>query len=93
MIQGLFVGLIGVFVGTLLGVLSSVYIDQVLQLVELLFNTRLFDAYFIDYLPTKLELKDVIVISISSLLLSFMATIYPALKASEIKPAEALRYE
>ena len=92
-IQGLFVGFIGVLVGTILGVLSSVYIDRVLQFVELLFNTRLFDAYFIDYLPTKLEFKDVILISISSLLLSFLATIYPALKASEIKPAEALRYE
>ena len=92
-LQGLFVGLIGVFVGTILGVLSSLYIDQVLKFVEILFDTRLFDAYFIDYLPTKLELYDVIVISISSLLLSFMATIYPALKASEIKPAEALRYE
>ena len=92
-LQGLFVGLIGVFVGTILGVLSSLYIDQVLKFVEILFDTRLFDGYFIDYLPTKLELNDVIVISISSLLLSFMATIYPALKASEIKPAEALRYE
>ena len=93
MIQGLFVGLIGVSVGVILGVLSSVYIDQVLQFVELLLDTKLFDAYFIDYLPTKLELKDVIFISISSLLLSFMATVYPALKASEIKPAEALSYE
>ena len=51
------------------------------------------DVYFISYLPSQLLWSDVAMITSSALLLSFLATIYPAIRASKIQPAEALRYE
>lgn len=54
---------------------------------------HMFDAYFINYLPSYLRWQDVVLIVVLSLVLSFVATIYPALRAAKIQPAEALRYE
>ena len=54
---------------------------------------HLFDAYFINYLPSYLRWQDVLTIVSLSLILSFLATIYPAMRAAKIQPAEALRYE
>ena len=61
--------------------------------ISSVFGLNLFDAYFINYLPSYLKLQDVVVIVSLSLILSFLATIYPALRAAKIQPAEALRYE
>ena len=57
------------------------------------FGLNLFDAYFINYLPSYLRWQDVVIIVCLSLLLSFLATIYPAFRAAKTQPAEALRYE
>jgi len=50
-------------------------------------------VYFISYLPSQLLWSDVAVVTISGLLMSFLATLYPAYRASRIQPAEALRYD
>jgi lipoprotein-releasing system permease protein len=50
-------------------------------------------VYFIDYLPSQLLLEDVLMVCGSALLLSFLATLYPAWRAARTQPAEALRYE
>ncbi len=72
---------------------------RLLELVVLLVGStmlmglHLFDAYFINYLPSYLSWQDVLAIVSLSLALSFLATIYPAIRAAKIQPAEALRYE
>jgi lipoprotein-releasing system permease protein len=65
------------------------------QAIQHLFHVEFISSsiYFIDYLPSRLEWKDVLQISAVSLMLSLLATIYPAWQASRTQPAEALRYD
>lgn len=92
-VQGALIGVIGTIMGTTLGVICAIYVSDLFKWVNETFNLHLLDSYFIDYLPSQLIWDDVIKICVASLLLSFIATIYPAHKASKIKPAETLRYE
>lgn len=93
MVQGLVIGVIGTLAGTVLGVIMALSVSNVLGWVNSAFNLHLFDAYFVNYLPSELEWQDVLLIVSSSLLVSFLATIYPARRASHIQPAQTLRYE
>ncbi|HBS15544.1 MAG TPA: lipoprotein-releasing system transmembrane subunit LolC, partial [Alcanivorax sp.] len=93
MVQGTVIGLAGTFLGTVLGVLLATNVSEVAAWVEATFNTRLFDAYFVNYLPSQLKWGDVTVIVGIAMLISFSATLYPSWRASRVRPAEALRYE
>ncbi|WP_111859515.1 lipoprotein-releasing ABC transporter permease subunit [Acinetobacter sp. CFCC 10889] len=93
MVQGTVIGVIGTLSGAVLGVISALGISSFIDWLSKLFGWHLFDAYFINYLPSYLRWQDVLLIVGVSLVLSFIATIYPALRAAKIQPAEALRYE
>ncbi len=93
MVQGTVIGVIGTVAGAILGVIFASSISGFISWLNNVFGLHLFDAYFINYLPSYLRWQDVVVIVGLSLLLSFLATIYPALRAAKIQPAEALRYE
>lgn len=93
MVQGLVIGVIGTLAGTVLGIVMALSVSNVLGWVNSAFNLHLFDAYFVNYLPSELEWQDVLLIVSASLLVSFLATIYPAKRAASIQPARTLRYE
>ena len=95
MVQGCGVGVIGTAVGTIGGVLLALYISPVVAFFESLTGRQVFDAnvYFISHLPSQLQWGDVLTICSLALLLSLLATLYPAWRAGRIQPAEALRYE
>ena len=93
MVQGTIIGVIGTFTGAVLGIILASSISTVIDWLNTRLGWHLFDAYFINYLPSYLRWQDVLVIVVVSLILSFLATIYPALRAAKIQPAEALRYE
>ena len=93
MVQGTVIGVIGTVAGAILGVVFASSISGLMGWLNNTLGLNLFDAYFINYLPSHLRWQDVVVIVSLSLLLSFLATIYPALRAAKIQPAEALRYE
>jgi lipoprotein-releasing system permease protein len=94
-VQGSIVGLVGVLLGTLLGIVFALTVTQAVAALEHLLGIQFLNAnvYFISYLPSELLWSDVVVVSGAGMLMSFMATLYPAWRAARIKPAEALRYE
>lgn len=95
MIQGLVIGMLGAILGLLGGIALSLNIDVIVPFIENLFGFNFFppDVYYISQVPSKLEMDDVLSVSIVAFGLTLLATIYPAWKASRIQPAEALRYE
>lgn len=93
MVQGTVIGVIGTVSGAILGIIFASSISGFIAWLNNVLGLNLFDAYFINYLPSHLRWQDVVVIVSLSLILSFLATIYPALRAAKIQPAEALRYE
>jgi lipoprotein-releasing system permease protein len=95
MTQGLVIGWFGVAAGVALGVLVARHVAQIAPFLERLFHFRFFDAevFYISELPSELQPRDVLWISVAALLLTLAATIYPALRAAATPPAAALRYE
>lgn len=95
MLQGGLIGALGTSIGLLLGVgLSLVVTDFVLWLEQLL-NIQFLhsDVYPISYLPVDLQGADLVKVALTALVLSVLASLYPAWRASRVQPAEALRYE
>lgn len=95
MVQGTVIGVMGTLLGTALGVTLALTISDIIAWVEQAFNFQFLnaDVYFISYLPSQLQWADVVVITSTALMISFLATIYPAWRAAKTEPAEALRYE
>lgn len=95
MINGGIVGIIGTGLGTLVGVSFASNIDRIKQFLESITGTKIFEAavYFLYHLPSKILVSDIIMVSGMSLAICFLATIYPAYKAANLDPVEAMRYE
>ncbi|WP_296058290.1 lipoprotein-releasing ABC transporter permease subunit [uncultured Amphritea sp.] len=95
MVQGAVIGVMGTLLGSVLGVVLALTITDLIAWVEHTFGVQFLsaDVYFISYLPSQLQTGDVMVIISVALGISFLATIYPAWRASRTQPAEALRYE
>ncbi|EKM93797.1 lipoprotein-releasing ABC transporter permease subunit [Stutzerimonas degradans] len=95
MVQGTVIGVVGTVVGGALGILAALNISSWIAALERLIGHKFLsaDVYFIDYLPSRLMAADVVQVCVAALLLSFLATLYPAWRAARTQPAEALRYE
>ena len=94
-IQGALIGVIGTVLGAFFGILIALNIDVIVPFIENLFHVKFLsaDVYMISEVPSQLEWSDVTTIVLMSFVLSLLATLYPSYKASQINPAEALRYE
>ncbi|MBX9935107.1 MAG: lipoprotein-releasing ABC transporter permease subunit [Burkholderiaceae bacterium] len=94
-VQGAMVGVIGTLAGLLLGLGIAFNIDVIVPAIERLLNASFLpkDIYLISKMPSNPQAGDIVPIGLISLLLSFVATLYPSWHASRVNPAEALRYE
>ena len=95
MVQGAMVGVIGTFAGLALGLLVACNIDVIVPAIEQALGASFLpkDIYLISKMPSEPQSSDIMPIAIISLILAFVATIYPSWRASRVNPAEALRYE
>ena len=94
-LSGASVGIFGTLLGFLLGLAFALNIDTIRRVLESLIGTELWSAEirFLSELPAKVETGDVLSVVAMGLVLSFLATIYPAWRAARLDPVEALRYE
>lgn len=95
MVQGTVIGVVGTLLGVVGGVALAMNVDVVVPFIERLFNTSFLaaDVYYISELPSDMRWSDVARIGSAAFAMSFLATIYPAWRAAQTQPAEALRYE
>jgi lipoprotein-releasing system permease protein len=95
MVQGALVGVIGTLSGLFLGLLVALNIDVIVPALERLFHASFLpkDIYLISSMPSDPQYADIMPIVVIALILAFLATIYPSWRASQVNPAEALRYE
>ena len=93
--DGAFIGVVGTTLGLVLGLLFCYNIEAIRQFLQNIAGRDLFSAeiYFLSQLPAKVDPLEVTTVAVISLLLSFLATIYPAYRAAKFDPVEALRYE
>ncbi len=94
-VQGAVIGIVGTLLGVLIGVLMALNIDTVVPAVERAFGFQILsrEVYYISELPSDLHWSDVWSVALVSLVLAFVATLYPSWRAARVNPAEALRYE
>ncbi|MGY4829918.1 lipoprotein-releasing ABC transporter permease subunit [Sphaerotilaceae bacterium SBD11-9] len=95
MVQGAASGVIGTLAGVLFGLLVAFNIDVIVPFIERVLHTSFLPGsiYLISRMPSEPQSADILPITLISLLLSFVATLYPSWRASRVQPAEALRYE
>ncbi len=95
MTQGVLIGWLGTAVGVGLGLALACNVDVIVPFLEQTFGFHFMDpeVYYISGLPSEVHAGDVVRIGLAALILTFVATVYPALQASRTQPAEALRYE
>ena len=91
-IQGLVNGVLGCFIGGFAGVYVASNLTTIVKSLEQVFNMHFLsaDVYFIDYIPTQVNMPDVYITVITALIMSLIATVYPAWRATKVEPAQVL---
>jgi len=94
-LTGFTIGLLATITGVIIGILFSYYIEEIRFLITSIFNVRLFpeEIYFLSQMPSEINLGYIIIISLFSLLITFLATIFPSLSAAKLDPIKALKYD
>ena len=94
-VQGMMVGTVGTILGLIAGLLLAMNAPEIVAWLQSFWDVNLMSSnvYWVDYLPSKIMLTDLIKVCVAALTMSFLATIYPAWRASKTIIAEALHYE
>jgi len=94
-LTGFTIGLLATILGVIIGILFSYYIEELRVLITTIFNIKLFpeEIYFLSQMPSEINLSYISIISFFSLLITFLATIFPSLSAAKLDPIKALKHE
>ena len=92
---GLLIGTFATFFGIILGILVSINIEKIREIISTLFNVKLFpeEIYFLSNLPSEINIESIVIISLCSIVISTFVSIYPAVKASKLDTIKSLKYE
>ena len=92
---GFTIGFLATMTGVLIGILFSYYIEEIRILITKLFGVTLFpeEIYFFSQMPSEINFNYIMLISVFSLLITFLATIFPSMSAAKLDPVKALKYE
>jgi lipoprotein-releasing system permease protein len=94
-IMGSFIGISGTIFGVILGVVFAHNIEAIRQFVSFVFQVKVFppEIYFLSKMPTLIDYKSVLIICFFSVLITFFASLYPAISASKLNPIKGLKYD
>ncbi|MEN6317397.1 MAG: lipoprotein-releasing ABC transporter permease subunit [Syntrophaceae bacterium] len=93
--QGMTIGAIGTLLGCIGGLAVALNLEKFSRFIENLFGFKILpgDVYYLNQLPSQVNYSDVLIIIVGTMLICFLSTIYPSRRASQLDPAESLRYE
>ena len=94
-LTGFIIGFSATIVGVILGVIFSIYIEEVRQFLSVVFNLQIFpeDGYFLEEMPSDINIKSILLISFFSILITTLASLFPSLGVTKIETIKALKYE
>ena len=94
-LTGLTIGLTATIAGVILGVTFSIYIEEIRQFLSSVFNLQIFpeDVYFLDEMPSEINAKSILSISLFSIVVTSLASLFPSFAVAKVEPIKALKYE
>ena len=94
-LTGFTIGLTATIAGVILGVTFSIYIEEIRQFLSSVFNLQIFpeDVYFLDEMPSEINAKSILSISLFSIVVTSLASLFPSFAVAKIEPIKALKYE